>query len=277
MEAFRRSFLRSKGFEGYLDKQYSNIDTKNDKTLNNNNTNNNNNNNPFSQIDGANTKKGSFSESFHKNLEVKKRPRLVKKCGELNIHMENVPKHKRRLLSDFFNTILDIKWRWHIVYFLLSFMVSWFIFATVWYSIAFVHGDLNIKSDENQQTDDVYISNNNNNNYNIFSNLKSSDLNASTIFEFVKLMDNVGPVELVGVDSLVKLYESLPANDSSLNNNNNYTHLKSLLFKKITSHLTDSNNNNVNKKKTENHHTPCVSLMLKKELKYQALKKFFKN
>jgi hypothetical protein len=258
MEAFKRSFLKTKGFEGYLDKQYSNIDTKNDKTLTNNNANN---NNQFSQIDGANVnKKGSFSESFQKNLETKKRPRLIKKCGELNIHMENVPKHKRRLLSDFFNTILDIKWRWHIVIFLLSFMVSWFIFATVWYTIAFVHGDLNIKTDDNQQTDDVYINTNNNNNYNIFSNLKLSDLNASTVLEFVKLMDTAGSLELGGVDSLVRLYESLPSNDSSLNSNNSYTNLKSYIFKKITNQLTDTYNSNVNKKKTDNnHHTPCVS------------------
>ena len=68
-------------------------------------------------------------------IEHNKRPRLVKKCGELNIYMDNVPKHKRRLLSDIFNTILDMKWRWHLVIFLWSFIVSWFIFATIWYMI----------------------------------------------------------------------------------------------------------------------------------------------
>jgi hypothetical protein len=76
--------------------------------------------------------KRRFSETFYKSLEIQKRPRLVKKCGELNISMEQVPKHKRRLLSDIFNTILDIKWRWHIVIFLLSFLISWFLFATIW-------------------------------------------------------------------------------------------------------------------------------------------------
>lgn len=83
-----------------------------------------------------------FSQTFYKSLNVQKRPRLVKKCGELNISMENVPKHKRRLLSDFFNTILDIKWRWHVLIFLLTFLVSWFIFATIWYLIAYHHDDL---------------------------------------------------------------------------------------------------------------------------------------
>jgi hypothetical protein len=76
-----------------------------------------------------------FSETYYNSLDHQKRPRLVKKCGELNIHMENVPKHKRRLLSDIFNTILDIKWRWHVVIFVLSFLISWFLFATIWYMI----------------------------------------------------------------------------------------------------------------------------------------------
>jgi hypothetical protein len=74
-----------------------------------------------------------FSETYYKSLEHQKRPRLVKKCGELNIHMENVPKHKRRLFRDMFNTILDIKWRYHILYFFLSFLASWLTFAFVWY------------------------------------------------------------------------------------------------------------------------------------------------
>ena len=47
--------------------------------------------------------KKSYGEMFYKNQEIQKRPRLVKKCGELNIQMENVAKHKRRLFKDFFN------------------------------------------------------------------------------------------------------------------------------------------------------------------------------
>ena len=69
--------------------------------------------------------------------------------------MEKVPKHKRRLLSDLFNTILDIKWRWHVVIFILTFMISWFIFATVWYSIAFVHGDLDNNDEPSSLTASV--------------------------------------------------------------------------------------------------------------------------
>lgn len=83
-------------------------------------------------------------------IKLSKKSRLVQKCGELNIQMNNVPKHKRRLLSDFFNTILDIRWRWHLIVFILSFLISWLLFAFIWYLVAYVHGDLH-----SQKVDDT--------------------------------------------------------------------------------------------------------------------------
>lgn len=72
---------------------------------------------------------------YYMDVKHERRPRLVKKCGELNIDVESVPKRKRRLLSDFFNTVLDVKWRWHIFIFIMTFLISWFLFASVWYLI----------------------------------------------------------------------------------------------------------------------------------------------
>lgn len=72
---------------------------------------------------------------FYSDLKHEKRPRLVKKCGELNIDVESVPKRKRRLMSDFFNTVLDVKWRWHILIFIMTFLISWIVFASAWYLI----------------------------------------------------------------------------------------------------------------------------------------------
>jgi hypothetical protein len=91
-----------------------------------------------------------FSENFYKCLDVHKRPRLVKKSGELNINSENVQQRKRRLFSDIFNTILDIRWRWHFFMFLFSFVVSWWGFGFIWYMIALIHGDL--QSDKKNST-----------------------------------------------------------------------------------------------------------------------------
>lgn len=73
--------------------------------------------------------------SLYMSTNHERRPRLVKKCGELNIDVESVPKRKRRLLSDFFNTVLDVKWRYHIIIFLMTFVISWIVFATIWYLI----------------------------------------------------------------------------------------------------------------------------------------------
>ena len=81
----------------------------------------------------------------------RKKPRLVQKCGELNINANKVPKRKRRLLSDLFNTILDVKWRWHVIFFLLSFIISWFLFALIWYIIAFIHNDIDNRGLSNER------------------------------------------------------------------------------------------------------------------------------
>ncbi len=51
-------------------------------------------------------------------------------------------KEKRRFITDFFNTMLDMKWRYVFLIFFLSFFLSWLAFAGVWYVIVFAHGDL---------------------------------------------------------------------------------------------------------------------------------------
>ena len=49
---------------------------------------------------------------------------------------------RRRFLSDFFNTMLDIKWRYVHFFFFMAFVGSWFAFAIIWYIIIYYHGDL---------------------------------------------------------------------------------------------------------------------------------------
>lgn len=44
-------------------------------------------------------------------------------------------------LQDIFTTLVDIKWRWTIFVFALNFILSWLIFAVLWYLIAYSHGD----------------------------------------------------------------------------------------------------------------------------------------
>ena len=93
----------------------------------------------------SNENKFNFDEEAATNTTCdfkRLKPRLVKKCGELNIIAKRVPKKRQRLLSDLFNTVLDIKWRYHFLIFSLSFIISWFFFASIWYLIAYLNNDL---------------------------------------------------------------------------------------------------------------------------------------
>lgn len=46
-------------------------------------------------------------------------------------------------MADIFTTLVDIKWRWNLLNFVLAFILSWLIFALAWWLICFSHGDFN--------------------------------------------------------------------------------------------------------------------------------------
>merc|ERR1719312_2356586 len=71
----------------------------------------------------------------------KLRKRIVSKRGHVNIGKTRVSKRRRRFLSDFFNTMLDMQWRYVHFFFFMAFIGSWFSFALVWYIIIYYHGD----------------------------------------------------------------------------------------------------------------------------------------
>jgi len=76
-------------------------------------------------------------KAYKKNI----RKRIVSKTGECNTQLFRVNKKKTRLMKDVFITILDLKWRYTLLMFLTSFMLSWLIFGVIWWLIAYVHGD----------------------------------------------------------------------------------------------------------------------------------------
>ena len=47
-----------------------------------------------------------------------------------------------RYFSDLFTTLVDLKWRWDLFIFCSCYVFSWFIFALIWFLIAYIHGDL---------------------------------------------------------------------------------------------------------------------------------------
>ncbi|XP_023680405.2 ATP-sensitive inward rectifier potassium channel 1-like isoform X1 [Paramormyrops kingsleyae] len=69
--------------------------------------------------------------------------RLVTKDGHCNIEVGNVEYHKRFiLLVDFWTTVVEIRWRYVIFNYVISFTGTWFGFALIWYWIGKNNGDL---------------------------------------------------------------------------------------------------------------------------------------
>ncbi|XP_037074283.1 LOW QUALITY PROTEIN: G protein-activated inward rectifier potassium channel 3-like [Pollicipes pollicipes] len=71
----------------------------------------------------------------------KLRKRVVFKNGDLNVVQGNLSKRRRRYLADIVTTLVDIKWRWTLLIFSLSFVLSWLLFAVLWWLIGIAHGD----------------------------------------------------------------------------------------------------------------------------------------
>lgn len=70
------------------------------------------------------------------------RRRVILKNGECNIVQSKLSKRRIRFLQDIFTTLVDSQWRWTLLVFALSFILSWLGFAVIWWLISFTHGDL---------------------------------------------------------------------------------------------------------------------------------------
>ncbi|XP_055309880.1 inward rectifier potassium channel irk-1-like, partial [Sitodiplosis mosellana] len=70
------------------------------------------------------------------------RKRIVFKYGDSNVVQGNVAKLRRRYFQDIFTTLVDVKWRWTIFAFAMSFIGTWSVFAGIWWLIAYTHNDL---------------------------------------------------------------------------------------------------------------------------------------
>ncbi|KAL0278337.1 UNVERIFIED_CONTAM: hypothetical protein PYX00_000181 [Menopon gallinae] len=76
------------------------------------------------------------------------RKRVVFKHGDVNVVQGNVAKRRRKYLQDIFTTLVDAQWRWTLLVFSLNFLLSWLLFAVIWWLIAYSHGDLDAKNNE---------------------------------------------------------------------------------------------------------------------------------
>ncbi|XP_072549273.1 inward rectifier potassium channel 2 [Salminus brasiliensis] len=68
--------------------------------------------------------------------------RFVNKNGHCNVQFINMSEKSQRYLADIFTTCVDIRWRWMLVIFCLSFLLSWLLFGFVFWLVALSYGDL---------------------------------------------------------------------------------------------------------------------------------------
>ena len=74
--------------------------------------------------------------------------RLVLKDGSSNVSSSNVAGRRLHYLVDIFTTLIDLRWRYTALVFSSAFIVSWLFFGTLWYAIAYAHGDCSHQDDD---------------------------------------------------------------------------------------------------------------------------------
>ncbi|KAH9519949.1 Inward rectifier potassium channel 2 [Bulinus truncatus] len=47
-----------------------------------------------------------------------------------------------KFLSDIYTTLIEIKWRWNILIFVSGLVITWFLFACIFYILCYLHGDM---------------------------------------------------------------------------------------------------------------------------------------
>ncbi|KAK2912719.1 ATP-sensitive inward rectifier potassium channel 1-like [Channa argus] len=88
---------------------------------------------------------GSLSRRIRDCLSSRKnnRTRLVGKDGRCNIAYGNIKyANHYAFVADFWTTLVEIQWRYVLLFFIGSFTITWFLFALLWYWIAKNNGDL---------------------------------------------------------------------------------------------------------------------------------------
>ncbi|KAJ8284349.1 hypothetical protein COCON_G00031990 [Conger conger] len=78
----------------------------------------------------------------------KKRQRFVEKNGRCNVQHGNLGGETSRYISDLFTTLVDLKWRWNLLIFILTYTIAWLVMASMWWIIAYIRGDLNHGHDQ---------------------------------------------------------------------------------------------------------------------------------
>ena len=112
------------------------------------------NGNPWASVNGKNQINRRFDrrtsmhnivkmDNLRKKMQLK---RLVEKGGACNVIHRRSQKSVRNYMSDIFTTLVDLRWRWVLIFFSLSYIISWLVFGGFWYGLAWWHDDLHYLS-----------------------------------------------------------------------------------------------------------------------------------
>ncbi|KAM8975870.1 G protein-activated inward rectifier potassium channel 2 [Pelodytes ibericus] len=77
----------------------------------------------------------------------RKKQRYVRKDGKCNVHHGNV-RETYRYLTDIFTTLVDLKWRFNLLIFVMVYTATWLFFGFIWWLIAYIRGDLDHVGDK---------------------------------------------------------------------------------------------------------------------------------
>ncbi|XP_022092546.1 G protein-activated inward rectifier potassium channel 3-like [Acanthaster planci] len=95
----------------------------------------------------------SIQKIIHQVDTCKRRKlkRLVDKQGACNVVHNTKVSYAVNFINDIFTTIIDLRWRFLLLFFSLAYVVGWVGFSGLWYCLAWRHGDLGYRSrgDEN--------------------------------------------------------------------------------------------------------------------------------
>ncbi|XP_057310355.1 G protein-activated inward rectifier potassium channel 3-like [Hydractinia symbiolongicarpus] len=79
-----------------------------------------------------------FRRQRSRSFRKPSRRRLVEKNGKRNVRSKVFPRD--RYLQDIFTTIIDAKWKWMIVLFVVFYLGSWLLFGFFWWIVMITHG-----------------------------------------------------------------------------------------------------------------------------------------
>nr|XP_046187936.1 ATP-sensitive inward rectifier potassium channel 12-like [Oncorhynchus gorbuscha] len=91
------------------------------------------------------------TESVHNGRQISTtgpnhvRSRFVKKNGQCNVVFHNMEDKTKHYLADIFTTCVDIRWRYMLLLFTSTFLLSWFLFGVVFWGVALAHGDFDLR------------------------------------------------------------------------------------------------------------------------------------